>query len=244
MSRLYELLHLFSFWRFVLLGCVGLSVMTSASHAQVPLAANSASVERWVSEYLQAHSSLQGREYRVQWVSAKRALPACVQAPKVELSGKDRAWGLIFITLSCDHPKSWKRSIQLRVHVQGEYLVAARALSPGGAIGTGDWQVTQGALSDIPGVVVEHPDQVAGLEPVRKIRAGEILKLNDFQALTVIQYGASVKLVIQTDSFEVVSTGVALGAAAVGQSVRVRSVDGKTLQGKVIEPGVVEVLFQ
>ena len=217
-------------------------LMATIVQAAAPQA--SSVLERSVLGYLSNHASLQGREYRVEWVSAKRALPACVSNPVVELSGKERAWGLMFLTLSCEQPKAWKRSVQVRVHVQGAYLVAARALSPGGALGTGDWQMAQGVISDIPGIPVEHPDQVAGLEPVRKIRVGEVLKLNDFQPLTVIQYGASVKLLIRSETFEVVSTGVALNNAAVGQSVRVRTSDGKTLQGQVLEPGVVEVFFQ
>ena len=75
---------------------------------------------------------------------------------------------------------------------------------------------------------------------VRGVNAGAPIRLNDLRGIAVIRAGDLVSLGIKGRGFEIVTSGNALGDAALGASVRVKTLDGKILQGKAVSAGKIE----
>lgn len=213
--------------------------LTTVAQARWPLQAREA-----VNQFLIDHSSLQGREFSVQWTHLRVDLPVCSKSPRVMLQGRDRAWGQVFLTLRCDDARGWTRPVGIYVAVKGRYLVASHALRTGQRMTAADWQWAEGDLAKISELMVEDPDQIKDLELIRPQQAGTPLRLNDFKSMTVIKAGDQVRVTLLGRGFAVSATGQALTDAAVGGTVRVRTSEGKTLQGTAISSGSVDVLLE
>jgi flagella basal body P-ring formation protein FlgA len=125
----------------------------------------------------------------------------------------------------------------------GPVLVASRNLSPGQSLQSSDWKIVQSELSKLPPDVLEDESEIENKEIVRFVRAGTPLMLNDLRSITVIKYGDLVKLSFVGDGFTVSTSGQALGPAALGDTVKVRTQEGKLIQGKAVAKDEVEVVL-
>jgi flagellar basal body P-ring formation protein FlgA len=197
-----------------------------------------------VQRFLAAHPSLEGREFSVQWTDPRVDLPNCERSPQVVLQGRERAWGQVFLSLRCNAPRTWTRSVSLYVAVKGRYMVAAQPLRSGQILSPSDWQWAQGDLAKMPEAVVDDPEQIKDMALSRPQQAGSPLRLNDFRPMTVIKSGDQVRVTLLGRGFAVSASGQALADAVVGGTVRVRTAEGKILQGTAVSPGTVEVLLE
>ncbi len=197
-----------------------------------------------VHRFLADHPSLEGREFTVQWTDPRVDLPTCERPIRVVLQGRERAWGQVFLSLRCESGRSWTRPVSIYVAVKGRYLVAAQPLRSGQILLPGDWQWIQGDLSKMTEALVDDPDQLSGMVLIRPQQAGNPLRLNDFKPMTVIKSGDQVRVTLLGRGFAVSASGQALGDAAVGGTVRVRTAEGKILQATAVSAGSVEVLLE
>jgi flagella basal body P-ring formation protein FlgA len=197
-----------------------------------------------VNRFLAQHPSLEGRDFSVQWMPLRVDLPKCEQALHVKLQGREKAWGRLFLSLSCESGRGWTRPVNIDVQVKGRYLVAAQALRPGQNLTAADWQWAQGDLSKVGDAVIEDPALLQDMELIRAHPMGSPLRLNDFRQMTVIKSGDQVRVTLVGRGFAVSATAQALADAAVGGTVRVRTAEGKILQGTAVSSGSVEVLLE
>jgi flagella basal body P-ring formation protein FlgA len=141
------------------------------------------------------------------------------------------------------------RSVQavplgFRVERYAHVAVAARALDAKGALGAGDWRVERRPVSEIqPGALTSVPD-ASDLEPVRPIRAGEVLTAALLKPRLLVRRGDLVTLVLEGPGFRITTRGVAAGDARRGEAVRVLNPTSKReALGTVEVAGVVRVPF-
>ena len=196
-----------------------------------------------VNRFLKSHPSLEGREFSVQWTEPRSNLPICDKLLKVSLQRRDRAWGKIFLSLSCEEGRPWVRPLSLYVTVQGRYLVANQALRKGQALSVADLQWAEGDLSKMGDTLLEDPEQVKNMELSRSLQAGTPLRLNDLKPIAVIKSGDQVRVTLLGKGFAIDTSGQAMSDAALGGSVKVRISDGKIVQGAAVSNGAVEVLI-
>lgn len=194
-----------------------------------------------VERYLQQHPSLRDRTFRFQLRPQSPALPACTPGPAVQLLGKDRAWGAITLRLACEGAgAAWSRTVAAQVQVQGRVAVARHPLRAGEPIGEADVDWRLADLSRWNEPLVEASSSLEGMALARPVSQGAPIRLNDLRGIAVIRVGDLVSLGIKGRGFEIVTSGHALGDAALGASVRVKTLDGKILQGKAVSAGKIE----
>lgn len=207
-------------------------------------AALSVQAEDAVKQFLANHSSLEGRDYSIQWEPVKLEFPTCAKAPSVELLRKDKAWGKLLLNLRCDSGRVWARPVGLYVTVKGQYLAAARPLKPGQVLSSSDWKLVDGDLAKMGDSLVDSPDLLKNMELSRAQQPGNPLRLNDFRQMSVIKSGDQVRVAILGRGFAIDASGQALADAALGASVKVRISDGKIIQGTAVKQGLVEVVME
>ena len=197
-----------------------------------------------VREFLRQHASLRQRQFTYQWKPLTQRIPPCPQAPLVELARKDRAWGPLTVRLSCESASPpWSRALALVVQVQGRYPVARRPLRPGTVIQPDDIDWREGDVARFGEPLPEELQSLDGLELFRPVAAGTALRLNDFRPIAVIRSGDLVSLSLKGQGFEMITTGYALADAAIGVTVRIKTLEGKILQGKAVSSGKVEAVL-
>lgn len=196
-----------------------------------------------VNRFLKDHPSLDGRDFSVQWTEPRGNLPACDKLPKVNLQSRDRAWGKIFLSLSCQEGRPWVRPVGVYVSVKGRYLVANQAMRKGQALTGADLQWAEGDLTKLGDTVLEDPEQIKNMELARPLQPGSILRLNDLKPIAVIKSGDQVRVTLLGKGFAIDTTGQAMSDVAMGGSVKVRISDGKIVQGTAVSQGAVEVLI-
>ena len=194
-----------------------------------------------IQRHLQQHPSLRERSFTWQLRSPSPALPACAQPLNVSLLGKERAWGAVTLKLVCHDPApGWTRTLAAYVQVEGRMAIARHPLRSGDAVSESDieWQV--GDLTRWSEGVVEDPTSLSGTALVRRVNAGAPIRLNDLRPIAVIRAGDFVSVGIRGRGFEIVTSGHALADAALGVTIRVKTLDGKILQGKAVSAGKIE----
>ena len=197
-----------------------------------------------VREFLRQHASLRQRQFTYQWKPLTQRLLQCPQPPLVELARRDRAWGGLTVRLSCDSATPpWSRSLALVVQVQGRYPVARRPLRPGTVVQPDDIDWREGDVARFGEPLPEDLVSLEGLELFRPVAAGSPVRLNDFRPIAVIRSGDLVSLTLKGQGFEMITTGYALADAAIGVTVRIKTLEGKILQGKAVSSGKVEAVL-
>jgi flagella basal body P-ring formation protein FlgA len=226
-------------WVAATLGLLGLGLAAQPLPAGVTPQTDNA-----VHEFLRLHPSLRQRTFQYQWKPVPQRLPVCAQAPLVELPRKERAWGALTLRVSCDGASPpWSRAVALTVQVQGRYAVAKRPLRPGTVVQPDDLDWREGDVARLGEPLAEELQSLEGLELFRSVATGSPVRLNDFRPVSVIRSGDLVSLALKGQGFEMITTGYALADAAIGVTVRVRTLEGKILQGKAVSPGKVEAVL-
>ena len=196
-------------------------------------------VESAVRDFLRHHPSLAQRRHTVQFRSVQQRFPTCAGPLQVSLPHRDKPWGSITLRIECP-TEAWSRGLGVVVRVDGRFLVAKRALTPGTVVQESDLDWREGDLAAGGQERVEDPGALQGLELFRPVGAGSPLRLNDFRPIAVIRSGDLISLSLLGQGFEMITSGYALSDAAAGATVRVKTLEGKILQGRAVAAGKVE----
>jgi flagella basal body P-ring formation protein FlgA len=133
--------------------------------------------------------------------------------------------------------------IQATVAVLGNYIAASTPLSQGQPILETQLVTMQGDLATLPASIATDKAQVIGRTSNVSISAGTPLRLDTLRSKPVVQMGQMVKLVSSGAGFRVSAEGKAVGNAADGQVVQVRTPGGQNVSGIARAGGLVEVTF-
>jgi len=158
------------------------------------------------------------------------------------LPNGNRLWGRASVGVRCHNP-AWSFYVPVMVKVVGSALVATRTIGSGQIIDMPDVQLQQRDLTQYPGGLFTRPEQVIGKTAVSVIRATSLLRPEMVRSPLAIRQGQPVILVAQGAGFKVSSEGQAMGNAAIGQVVPVKTRSGQTIKGIAKGEGVVEVYF-
>ena len=156
----------------------------------------------------------------------------------------DRSTGLFTATLSA--PPNAHESPAVRVSGRAfelvEVPVLRRSVAVGEAVRAEDvsWQPIR--RDRIRGNMVTDTDEVVGLEPRRRIRAGEPIRASDLRPVETISKGTVVTMVVRAPGITLTATGRAIQAGATGDIIRVSNLKShRIVQGTIVSPGRVDV---
>lgn len=154
-----------------------------------------------------------------------------------------RLWGNITVGIRCQEPSPWTIYVPVTVTVMASAVIATKSLQQGQVLTRADVSVQQSDVTQMPAGVIADIDQVLGKTLSGSIASGQPIRANLLRAPQMIKSGQTVKLIAQGGSFQVSADGKALGNAALGQVVSVRTGNGKVVSGVVKEDGSVEIPF-
>jgi flagella basal body P-ring formation protein FlgA len=171
-----------------------------------------------------------------------RKLAPC-SAPQAFQPPGARAWGKTTVAVRCAAPAAWTVYIQAKVAVLADYVATAAPLAAGQTIEQNQLVTLQGDIAAMPGGIVTDPQQAIGHIPAVSLAAGAPLRLDMLRSKPVVQQGQLVRVVSNGNGFQVSAEGRAIGNAADGQPVQVRTTGGQVVSGVAHAGGLVQVLF-
>jgi flagella basal body P-ring formation protein FlgA len=197
-----------------------------------------------VEQYLQAQSGAMAGQATIEVgaIDPRMSLAACPVPQAFQQPGA-RAFGKTTVGVRCTAPTAWTVYIQARVAVQGDYVAAAVPLAQGQPIEQSQLVLMKGDLAAMPNGVVTDMAQAIGRTPTMSLPSGAPLRLDTLRSKPVVQSGQAVRVVSSGDGFKVSAEARAIGTAAEGQVVQVRTPSGAILSGVAKAGGLVEVVF-
>ena len=215
--------------------------------AQAPASADYLSRIRAVAErQISEHPSIAGKEHAVRWERA-RGLIQCPVPARVTVAQRERLWGAVSVSLFCPSGRGSTQIIKAYVAVPGEYFRAKSTIKAGAPFQLIEWARVKGDLGQFPeplaGALVVTEEALKGFESVRAIPAGRPLVLTDWQKMTVIKRGVTVSVTLRGTGFDIAASGVAMDDGAAGDTVRVKTPEGKVLEGVAEADGSVLVIL-
>lgn len=141
-----------------------------------------------------------------------------------------RLWGRSRIGLRCaDGPVRWNVYLPVTVRVQGQALVAARAIPAGQEIGPGDVVAAEVDWAADPSPVVVQPQDAVGHRAAVTLSSGEALRASKLQRRQWFSAGEPVRITARGSGYAVSQQGVALTPGIEGQAARIKTDNGKVL---------------
>lgn len=197
-----------------------------------------------VEQYLQAQTAgLKGEVgITVGGLDPRTSLAACA-APQAFQQPGARAWGKTTVGVRCTAPASWTVYIQAQVSVITDYVAAAVPLAQGQPIEAAQLALVKGDLAALPNGVVTEIAQAVGRSSITSLPSGAPLRLDGLRSKPVVQQGQLVRVVSSGAGFRVSAEARAIGTAADGQVVQVRTPAGAIISGVAKAGGLVEVVF-
>ena len=197
-----------------------------------------------VEQYLQQQSAGQPGQVTITvgTLDARTSLAACA-APQAFQQPGVRAWGKTTVGVRCATPTPWTVYIQAQVSVVADYVATAVPLVQGQLIDKPQLVLMKGDLAAMPNGVLTDMAQAVGRSSTVSLQAGVPLRADLLRSKPVVQQGQLVHVVSSGNGFSVSAEARAIGTAADGQVVQVRTPAGAILNGIARAGGLVEVAF-
>lgn len=153
-----------------------------------------------------------------------------------------RLSGATSVGVRCPDTGGWTIYVPATVEIFDQALVTTRALNRGTAVGAGDVQVIEVAVSQLGHGHLRANDRIAGHLLRRSVPSGTVLTPAMLSVPDLIRRGSRVVLVNRVGPIKVEMQGEALADAAQGERVRVRALNsGEIIEGWVESASVVKV---
>ena len=141
------------------------------------------------------------------------------------------AWGRVSVGLRCQTERPWTRFVAAHVAVVGSYFVATRTIDIGQALNAGDFTERTGDLTGLPRSVITDATELNGVVAANRIASGAPLRRELLRGVIVIQQGQTVRLIARGPGFVVSTEGKAMTRASIGQTVQVKTQEGRLVSG-------------
>jgi len=181
-------------------------------------------------------------EVQVGKLDARLQLAPCNQVePYLPVGSK--LWGRTRIGLRCIEPgaRPWNVFLPVTVQAWGMGWVLNTNVNAGETLDASSASQAEVDWAADTSPVIALPEGWVGQTAARNLMARQTLRQSMVRAPELFKAGAQVRVVVQGPGYAVTAAGQALGAGAVGQSVRVRMENGRIVGGTVADNGSVQV---
>lgn len=197
--------------------------------------------QQWLDDALQRNDSPSPlrMEVSVGSLDERLRLAPCARIEPYLPAGA-KLWGRTRLGLRClEGPTRWNVFLPLTVKAFGPAWVLAGNVASGAVLTEADALRSEVDWAAEPAAVVADPALWVGQVAARNLAAGQTLRQSMVRAPHLFKSGAQVRVLAEGPGYAVTASGQAMGAGAVGQSVRVRMANGKIVSGLVNEDGSV-----
>ncbi|TSE26883.1 Flagella basal body P-ring formation protein FlgA [Tepidimonas sediminis] len=180
-------------------------------------------------------------EVEVGSLDARLRLAPC-QRVEPYLPPGTRLWGRTRIGLRCAQGAvPWNVFLPIQVRVWGPGWVLRQPVAAGTPL-----EPAHAAASEVEWTAERQPvlaraEDWVGLQAVRALPAGQVLRAGSVRAPQVFATGSTVKVRVQGQGFTLTATGEALGPGHLGETVRVRLPGKRVVLGTVVDATTVEL---
>lgn len=226
------------------LACVLAAGMAQAQAMADPAADLPALTQRWLDDAITRNqpAGLPLRmEVSIGALDSRLRLAPCARVEPYLPAGS-RLWGRTRLGLRCvEGQTAWNVFLPVTVKAWGPAWVLTGNVASGAVLSANDATEAEVDWAADAAAIVANPDQWVGQIASRPLVAGQALRQPMVRAPSIFKAGAQVRVAAQGPGYAVTSSGQALSAGAVGQTVRVRMDNGRTISGIVGENGTVDV---
>ena len=151
-----------------------------------------------------------------------------------------RLWGRTRVGLRClEGATRWNVFLPITVKAFGPAWVLTGNVASGAVLSEADATPSEVDWAAEAAAVLAEPALWVGQVASRNLTSGQTLRQSMVRAAHLFKSGAQVRVLAQGPGYAVSASGQAMGAGAVGQTVRVRMANGKIVSGTVSEDGAV-----
>lgn len=215
-------------------------IANCAAEETQSLPAIQSAVENFVREKTAGHPGEIG--ITVSRIDNRLKLAKCSQLQPYLPSG-GKLYGNTSIGVRCLAPTSWSLYVPVQIKVSSQVLVVVRPIATGQPVQAEDVELQTRDITRYAGSALTSLDQALGRTVVAPIANGTVLRAELLRVSNVIRQGQSVTLVAEGNGFKVSSEGQAMGNAAPGQLVTVKTRAGQLIKGIARDDGTVAVNF-
>lgn len=217
-------------WLGLLWAAVMGPVLAASPPAPVPTLAQA------LHQFVQEQTSALGGQVSLQLLdpAALAELSPCTVAPEVSLPPGRRLMGRLSLAARCDQPRAgapWSLMVPVEVRILAHYWVARQMIPTDHVITLQDVVERSGEVTR-PDFISDSKDFL-GKVARQGIAPGQLLRQDMLHEVFQVHQGQTVPIRVQGKGFDVSSEGQAMANAAEGQSVQVRTANGRLVTGVV-----------
>jgi flagella basal body P-ring formation protein FlgA len=167
-------------------------------------------------------------------------LPRC-PAPIYFLAAGSRPWGSGSVGVRCDGRSAWSLYLTYRIRLRGPALVARHPIPPRQPLAATDLVADNVEYADDPGKYPRDPSRLLGAVLTRPVAGGTPIRIDMLHRPPLVRAGQRVRILVEAPGFLVGQEGIAQHQAAAGETVRLKTAQGRIVQGTVQADGTVRV---
>ncbi|HEY1059130.1 MAG TPA: flagellar basal body P-ring formation chaperone FlgA [Limnobacter sp.] len=153
----------------------------------------------------------------------------------------NRLWGRTFLRVQCLGTDTPGFFVGVDVKVYAPVLVMKNAVASGQDVTSNDVEFKTLDIAQLGTGWVADLSHLNQKTAARALWPGAILKPDLLKGQPMVKSGDTVKVLIQGPGFSIGGSAVAMDSAEQGQTVKIKTPQGKVLQGIAVEPLQVEV---
>jgi flagellar basal body P-ring formation protein FlgA len=178
-----------------------------------------------------------GAEVRVRAssIDPRLRLAACAVEPETFSPQNTRIGGTLSIGVRCPTSPSWSLYVPVQVEITTEVLVLATGRARGEVLGADDLRLERQDLARLNGGYLTDVSEAQDMVLRRAVRPGTVLNTSMLERPRLVQRGQRVRVIAGVGSLTVSGDGEALGDAAEGDRVRVRSMASRRIVEGVVD---------
>lgn len=199
------------------------------------------SAEEFITDVVTA-SYGQTPDVRAGKLDSRLRLSQCDEPLEAFQPSGGKSIGNITVGVRCSGSTSWSLYVPVKVSIYDRVVAAARPLSRGEVIGTGDVKMVERDLAQLQYGYFNDPAEVAGMEVTRTVAMDAALTNHLVKEPLQVKRGQRVILVANTGGLEVRMAGEALADGATGARIKVRNLSSRrVVDGTVVSATTVQV---
>jgi flagellar basal body P-ring formation protein FlgA len=175
---------------------------------------------------------------RIGNVDERLNLPACAE-PRFFLPQGVQPWGIGRVGARCEGSVKWTLYLAFDSRLRGPALVAVHSMPARAVPGPGDLELRLLDYQQDPDKYLREYPPLSKL--LRPLAAGQPLLLGALDQPDVIRAGQKVRVRVTGSRFNVSQEGIALGKAAPGDRIKVKTPSGRIVHGIATREGDVAV---
>lgn len=168
-------------------------------------------------------------------------MPACA-ALDFSLPSGSLLWGNGSLGVRCAAPSVWSLYTPYKIRLSGPALVSLRAVSARHALAPGEVELQRIEYHGMPETYPRDNHLLAGTVLVVPVSPGTAIRNDMLRRPPLVKAGQRVRIRADGPGFQVSQEGVAQQAGALGETIRLKTANGRILQGQVEADGSIRLL--